>query len=123
MRQAVMTSLLHFIRVGFVALLVRCTPCSSRPSFYDPSLCGYLAILSFAATLQYARILSVVRLLLFSPPEVLDIGLSNWLRQPRVGHTTNGCCPWQRQYVVEHQSGRNVGAVLTTVVKATVNST
>jgi hypothetical protein len=41
----------------------------------------------------------------------------------RVGHTINGRCPWQRHYVVEHQSGRNVGAVLTTVVKATVNST
>jgi hypothetical protein len=25
-------------------------------------------------------------------------------------------------YVVEHQSGRNVGSVLTTVLKATVNS-
>ena len=50
------------------------------------------------------------------------MGLINWLRQLCVGHTINGRCSWQRRYVVEHQSGRNVGAVLTTVLKATVNS-
>ena len=64
------------IRVGFVVLLVCCTPCPSRILLRVPVL-RPLLLWDFRhrlrRCLQYARIIAMVRLLLCSPPEGPDI--------------------------------------------------